>query len=72
MYWYAAEPLAAADPARALKLAQAAKVPKILPFTVRRVAAIGTPEALATLVEALGEADQSAVRRTMLPGSTRP
>ena len=30
------------------------EVPKILPFTVRRVAAIGTPEAIATLVEALG------------------
>ena len=68
MYWYAAEPLAAADPARALKLAQGAKVPKLLPFTVRRVAAIGTPEALATLVEALGKADPSAVRRTMLAG----
>ena len=68
MYWYAAEPLAAADPARALKLAQGAKVPKILPFTVRRVAAIGTPEALATLVEALGQADRSDVRRTMLVG----
>ena len=44
MYWYAFEPMAAADPARALKLAQGAKVAKILPFTVRRVAAIGTPE----------------------------
>ncbi len=46
MDWYAVEPLAAAEPARALKLAQGAKIPKILPFTVRRVAAIGTPEAL--------------------------
>jgi putative membrane-bound dehydrogenase-like protein len=68
MYWYAAEPLAAADPARALKLAQGAKVPKLLPFTVRRVASIGTPEALAILIDALGKADQSAVRRTILVG----
>ncbi len=68
MDWYAAEPLAAADPARALKLAQGAKIAKILPFTVRRVAAIGTPEALASLVEALGQADGSGVRRTMLVG----
>ena len=68
MYWYAAEPVAAAEPARALKIAMGAKVPKILPFTVRRIAAIGTPGALATLVDALGKADQSAVRRTMLVG----
>jgi putative membrane-bound dehydrogenase-like protein len=68
MYWYATEPLAAADPARTLKLAQAAKVPKILPFTVRRVAAIGTPQAFASLVDALGQADASGIRRTMLLG----
>jgi putative membrane-bound dehydrogenase-like protein len=68
MYWYAAEPLAAADPARALKLAQGAKVPKILPFMVRRVAAIGTPEALAKLIEALDDADRSDIRRTILLG----
>ena len=68
MEWYALEPLAAADPARALKLAQAAKLPKILPFTVRRVAALGTPEALASLIDALGRADGSSVRRTMLVG----
>jgi putative membrane-bound dehydrogenase-like protein len=68
MEWYATEPLAAADPARALKLAQSAKIPKILPFTVRRVAALGTSEALAALVDALGKADDPAVRRTMLVG----
>jgi putative membrane-bound dehydrogenase-like protein len=68
MYWYAFEPLAAAEPARALKLAQASKIPKILPFTVRRVAAIGSPKAFASLVEALGETENSGVRRTMLVG----
>ena len=68
MYWYAFEPMAAAEPARALKVAQSAKVPKILPFTVRRVAAIGTPEALASLVDALDDVDRSDVRRTMLAG----
>jgi len=68
MYWYAAEPLAGSDPARALKLAAGAKVPGILPFTVRRVAAIGTPEALATLIDALGKTDVSVARRTILRG----
>ncbi len=66
MYWYAAEPLAAVDPSRALKLAQGAKVPKILPFMVRRVAAIGTPAAFATLVEALGKTESSSARQTIL------
>ncbi len=68
MDWYAFEPLAAADPARALKVAQGAKIPKILPFTVRRVAAIGTPAAFAALVDALGRADDSGARRVMLGG----
>lgn len=68
MDWYAFEPLAALDPARALKIAAGAKLPPILPFTVRRVAAIGTPGALATLVDALGKVDQTATRRTILGG----
>jgi len=68
MEWYAFEPLAAADPSRALAIAAGAKVPKILPFTVRRVAAIGTPEALATLIDALGRAGGSEPRRAILAG----
>jgi putative membrane-bound dehydrogenase-like protein len=55
LYWYAAEPLAEADPASALKLAAESKVP-LLPFMARRVGAIGTPEAINTLVAALGDA----------------
>ena len=53
MVWYAAEPLAAVDSARALQMAEQAKLPNILPFTIRRVAAIGTPEAMAAIVESL-------------------
>jgi len=68
MDWYAFEPLAAIDPARALKLAQGSKVAKIFPFTVRRVAAIGTDQALDHLIGALGQAEGSTVRRTILVG----
>ena len=68
MEWYALEPLAAADPARALELAASSKIPILLPYTVRRVAAIGTPAALATLVEALGRSDRSDTRKVMLAG----
>ncbi len=53
MYWYAAEPLADLDAARALKLAANAKIPLLLPFMVRRVASAGTPEGLAQVVKVL-------------------
>lgn len=36
--WYALEPLAAADPRRALALASGAKIPKLREFAVRRIA----------------------------------
>jgi putative membrane-bound dehydrogenase-like protein len=52
--WYAAEPLAEIDAARALKLAANAKIPQLLPFMVRRVASAGTPEALKHVVQTLG------------------
>ena len=47
MAWYAFEPLVGIDPSRALALALESKLPNILNFTTRRVAAIGTPETLA-------------------------
>ena len=66
MNWYALEPLAALDPARALKLAAASPQPKVLSFAVRRVAAIGTPDALAAAVDALGAAGDPGARRAIL------
>lgn len=59
MVWYAAEPLAALDMKRALQLAEKAKLPKILPYTIQRVAALGTDESkkvLKELNERLGKA----------------
>lgn len=55
LYWYALEPLVAADPARGLALAEKAKVPQLLPWAARRVGAIGTPEAVAALLKAVSE-----------------
>lgn len=68
MYWYAAEPLAARDPKRALELAIHAKIPQILPFMVRRIASAATPEAVTLLVEALDNADKTPVQLTFLQG----
>jgi putative heme-binding domain-containing protein len=65
MVWYALEPLAGEQPSRALELASRAKLPRLLEFTVRRVGAIGTPEALAMMVDALnkGEGDKLTILR---------
>ena len=51
MVWYAAEPLAAIDMKRALQIAEKAKLPKILPYTIQRIGAIGTEESKKVLKE---------------------
>jgi putative membrane-bound dehydrogenase-like protein len=51
MVWYASEPLAAIDMKRALAMAQKSKMPKQLPYTIQRIAAIGTDEAKKLLRE---------------------
>ena len=68
MYWYAAEPLAALDTDRALKLAENSKIPRMLHFTARRVAAIGTPAAFAAVVESLGRVNDDSRRLDILRG----
>jgi putative heme-binding domain-containing protein len=57
MYWYAAEPLADQDTARALALAEKAKMPPLLAFMVRRIASSARPQKLALLVEKLVQTD---------------
>ncbi len=54
MYWYALEPLVAVDTGRALELAQSGPILMLLRNAVRRAAAIGSDEALETLVKTLG------------------
>jgi putative membrane-bound dehydrogenase-like protein len=68
MYWYAAEPLGAADPARGLDLALQSRISEILPFMVRRIASSGTPQAIALLVGALGKARATDVQLALLGG----
>ncbi len=66
MVWYAAEPMAAVDAKRAMALAADAKLPSFLPFMTRRVAAIGTGDALATIVEALHRTEDASARLAIL------
>jgi putative membrane-bound dehydrogenase-like protein len=44
MLWYAAEPLVNVDLNRAMDMAFKARLPKILPYTIQRAGAIGSPE----------------------------
>jgi putative membrane-bound dehydrogenase-like protein len=66
MDWYAAEPLGSTDPAKALALAGRAKLPTLLGFMVRRVAASATPEALQVVVDTLAKTADGARQRSIL------
>ena len=66
MYWYAAEPLAVVDASRALKLAADGQIPLVFAYMVRRVAKIGTPDALATLVTRLKQTTDANIQGTIL------
>ena len=55
MVWYAGEPLPTKDFNRALKLAENAKLPKILEFMVRRTGALNNPEAFAAIADCEGD-----------------
>jgi hypothetical protein len=53
MLWYAAEPVVESDMPRALTLATDSPYRQLFPFTVQRIAASGTPDALRILAERL-------------------
>jgi putative membrane-bound dehydrogenase-like protein len=53
MYWYGAEPLAEQNPEFALSLAETSRITLVDRFLVRRLAALGTPEAMHLLVDRL-------------------
>ncbi len=68
MVWYAAEPTVAIDMNKAIDMALAAKLPNLLPYTVQRIAAEGTPEALQVLARNLEKAPEKEQRQTLLEG----
>ncbi len=68
MYWWALEPLAAAEPRAALDLAASARVPRVLEYTVRRIGSTGGGDALELLVGALESVDEAARQLTLLRG----
>ncbi len=68
MVWYAAEPLIDQDMARALDLALTAELPNLLPYTVRKIAALGTPQALQVLASKLEEVPTEEQQKEILKG----
>ena len=68
MYWYAAEPLAEKEPAKALDLALASKVPPLPRFMARRVSSTATPEVLALVVDRLAKTKDQTVQLAILRG----
>jgi putative membrane-bound dehydrogenase-like protein len=68
MVWYAAEPLATKDFNRALAMSESAKLPHILNFTVRRTAALDTPDAFAAITKSLLRVTDNKRRNEILSG----
>lgn len=68
MYWYAAEPLATIDSSRALHLVLEGNLPLLMEFTVRRIGAIGTPEALDLVVSELAKTPDANMQLIFLRG----
>jgi putative membrane-bound dehydrogenase-like protein len=71
MVWYAAEPAVELDMTRALTLAAGTKLPGVFPFTVRRIAAVGTQDALRTLTDRLGRTTGATERHELAAGINR-
>ena len=71
MIWYAAEPVVALDMSRALGAAFDSKLARLFAFTVQRIAAIGTQEALRVLTDRLGRTEDATEQRELLTGISK-
>jgi hypothetical protein len=71
MVWYAAEPVVPLDMSRALSAAVDSKLPRLFAFTVQRIAAIGTQEALRVLTDRLGRTEDAAQQKELLTGISK-
>ena len=68
MVWYAAEPAVPLDMTRALDLAMSSKLPRVLQFTVQRIAAVKSQDALRVLTDRLGRTEDAAQQRELANG----
>ena len=68
MLWYAAEPVIPLDMARSLELALESPLPRLFPFAVQRISAVGTQDALRVLTDRLGRTSTSAQQKELVNG----
>jgi putative membrane-bound dehydrogenase-like protein len=68
LVWYAAEPSVELDMPRALELTGASRLPQLFAFTVQRIAAVGTTDALRALTDRLGRTEDPVQRRELGAG----
>src|SRR5258705_10282501 len=68
MVWFAMESLAANHPKEAITAALQTPLPKILNFTTRRIALLGTDEARDLVASKLGELNDTEKQLDMLTG----
>jgi putative membrane-bound dehydrogenase-like protein len=66
MYWYAIEPLADVDPARALALALNGKIPLLHGYMIRRIGSSAKTDATKLLIEALAKSPDAGGQLTFL------
>jgi putative membrane-bound dehydrogenase-like protein len=70
MVWYAAEPLPSIDKHRALTMALESTFQTIFPFTVKRIAAMKTQDALTLLADKLAHTHDAVRQVTLVDGIT--
>ncbi len=68
LLWYGVEPLATVDAKRFLTMAVHGKIGMVRDFAIRRVGAIGSPEAIALLVDFVGATPDNGLRLALLNG----
>jgi putative membrane-bound dehydrogenase-like protein len=68
LIWYGFEPLAVVDTSHFLRVALEGQIGMVRDFAIRRVGAIGTPEAITLLVDAVGSISESKNRIALLNG----
>jgi len=71
MVWYAAEPVVPLDMPRALALAAGSQLPRLFTFTVQRISAVGTEDALRVLADRLGRTTDQGQRLDLVDGITQ-
>jgi putative membrane-bound dehydrogenase-like protein len=68
MLWYAAEPFVETDMARALEASARTRLPRLFSFTIQRIAASGTQNALRVLTDRLGTTEDAAQQKELANG----